>query len=295
MRHGIISYGSHTTTSRSLQRADNCTVEIQVVGDYNDLEDLILTKGVGEDASSLCTFAGGDVLSGYKIKTLSVAREEGAIGVLSASLVKARSLSDPYHITYTIEMLEDQRDLLRHPLFRTDVEAFKIIRLWNDTPIAKRVQYSNNNPMEDKFFYEELVKNINPGESGGQTDGWGLQLKEIVNQVALKYCRAFVAGIERFNVYLPVITKTSLYLKQPPGGSQNTDTHELSGTLNFSTGIGKWDSSFGFTLKGYEDTQTQGWFKNTDGYTQNSDGTWQRNEQWTFSDAKTHSWIYENA
>ena len=286
--YGSINKGGHPIVSRSVQRAENCTMEVQILGKYNDLEDIVINKDIGDDAGILSRNTEGDSFMGYKIKTLSVSREEGEIGILSASLVKASSLTKPFHVTYTVDMIEDQRPLLRHPYFSKDPESKETrevlteIRLWMDTDPGVRIHVNS----EGAYDFKYLV-----WDNGLQKS----YLKSVSKDKAFKYCLAYVAGIEHYNVYLPVVTKVSLYLKEPPGGSQNKDTHELSGTVEFSNTIGKWDDDLDFTIKGYEDNANQGWFKSQDSYTQNSDGTWQRNEQWTFSDSKTHKWIYEEA
>ena len=281
-KYGVISRASHPVVTRSVQRSDNTTLEIQIVGDYNSLENTILSKAVGEDVGLICGDTKGDNFAGYRIKSLSATREDGEIGVLSASLVKCDSVGKPYHVTYSIEMQEDQRSLLRHPLFKDNDEAIEQIQYWNATNPGARVKMEEG---KLKFFYQKYS-----GSASGAMDEY-----EVTNEAAIKYCTAVFKGLETFNVYLPVITKTSLYLKEPPGSTQDDVTHEISGTVEYSTNIGKWDDSFGFVLEGYETTDKQGWFKSADSYTQNSDGTWQRVEMWVFSDSKEHSWIYEDA
>lgn len=294
--HGAISKGNHPTVTRSVQRSENCTMEIQIVGDYLGLERVVLTSGVGDDAGNVCTNSEGDSFNGYKIKNLSLSREEGNVGLLSASLVKCGSITKPYHITYTVDMVEDQRTLLRHPMFRGKSKSYDIIRKWNETREGLRFT-AGDTPEKDVYRYEDY-------EGGGLGGSDSIYVDDLIDvgkrklfvikdEVALKYCKAVVAGIETYNVYLPVISKVSLYLKQPPGVSQDDDTHEIKGNLEFSKGIGRWDSSFGFTLVGFEDNEKQGWFKSQDQWLQNSDGSWQRTEQWTFSDSKDHAWIYE--
>lgn len=295
-RYGAIVNGSHPVESRSVSRAENCTMDVQIVGDYNNLESIVRIRGVGDDASAICTNTEGDFFSGYKIKTLSVSRETGGIGVLTASLVKAGSMSDPYHVTYSVDMVEDQRTLLRHPTFKDKPAVMKIIREWNDTPLGTRVQVTESG--EVKFYRNEVV--IDKAEYDGEgnitkIEEVSVECNVITDETAIKYCKAVTAGIENYNVYLPVVSRTSLYLKQPPGLTQNDDTHKLSGTLEYSTNIGKWDDGFGFIIDGFETNEKQGWFKSKDSYTQNADGTWQRSEEWVFSDTKENAWIYEEA
>lgn len=279
---GEIANGSAPTEVRTISKSDNTTLEVEIIGRYSTLENLILSKGPGDDVELLVNAAKGDSFSGYRIKTLACQREGGDVGKLRASLVYAQSTTEPFHITYNIDMQEVQKSLLSHPLFREHPESLQYIQLWNNTSPGTRVKWGSSREKDQFFYYDE-------------SSGYSSSLIQITDTNAIKYCKAFVAGIETYNVYLPVVSKISLYLKAPPGLSQDDTTHELSGTLQYSTNIGKWDDGFGFQIQGYDTTSTQGWYKSKDRYVQNADGTWQREEEWVFTNDKTHAWIYMDA
>lgn len=282
---GEIAHGSAPTEVRTITKSDNTTLEVEIVGRYNVLENIIRSKGAGDDAGLLVNASKGDTFSGYRIKTLACQREGGDVGVLRANLVYAQSTSQPYHITYNIDMQEVQKSLMSHPLFRRNAGSLQYIQRWNETAAGARVIWGDDRD-SDKFVYLD--------ESGSASSPYA-PYTEITDATAIKYCKAVIAGIETYNVYLPVVSKISLYLKEPPGLSQNDTTHELSGTLRYSTNIGKWDDGFGFQIQGYNTTSTQGWYKSKDRYVQNADGTWQREEEWVFTNDKTHAWIYMDA
>lgn len=281
---GKFDKGTFPTESRTLQRSDNRTLDVEIVGLYSAMERIVKQKGPGDDASELVAQTELDDFSKYRVRTLSLSRSSGDIGTLRATLVYVKDPKKPYHITYSVDMQEDSRALLTHPRFRRNNDCMQYIRKWNDTAEGKRVKWGKTRE-EDEFYY------FDPDESSTAPDDY--KYKKIEDADAKRYCRAVLAGIERYNVYLPVVTKTSLYLKHPPGAKQDEETHELDGTITFSDTIGKWDHDFDFELEGYEDTEKQGWFKTKDSYSQNSDGTWQRSEEWVFSDSKTHKWIYD--
>ena len=150
--YGKISALSTPTVSRSIQRSDNRTIDVEIVGKYSLLESVVISKGPGDDATSIVNSTEGDNFNGYRIKTIACSRSEGDVGTLRASLVYTDSKTKPYHITYTIDMQEDSRPLLAHPLFRKFSDVVKIIRMWNDTSEGRRVEWGETRE-EDKFFY----------------------------------------------------------------------------------------------------------------------------------------------
>lgn len=271
-------------TPRTISRSDNVTLEIEAAGPMGVVEAKVMNSSIGMPLQELLANRSSDILKNYRVKTIQCSREDGGIGVLMISSVYCVNPRKPYHVTYSVDMVEVQKSLKAHPRIRESMSALAEIQKWEATPEAVRTVFKGGSldTLEAKY-YADLS---NPDISN---------LRKIKDEDALKYIKATVSGIESYNVYLPVVTKTSLYLKEPPGTSQDDDTHELKGTLDFSKGIGLWDDDFDFTVAGYDDSSDGRWFKSKDSYMQLADGTWQRTEEWTYTNDKKHDWIYEEA
>ena len=177
----------------------------------------------------------------------------------------------PERTTWKIQMACVQTDLKYHP---TCVSARDEIERWLATDIGKR--YIGGDKTKPQYIDENgIPQPIN-------ADG------------AIKYINAYMAGIETYNRYFPVIQKISIY-KRLPGVSVSGKLVGTGKVNEFSGNIGKWNTP-GVTLNGFADT---GWFMSGDSYDQDNSLKWTRTEEWTWSpngsgDANT-GWIYQSS
>lgn len=168
----------------------------------------------------------------------------------------------PIRTSFEVEMCEVQYDLEDHPHLASGRD---LILKWLATDESKRVD-------GDDFKY---------------TDKNG-DLQTLGDEVALKFCNAYMAGIKTFNRYYPVITKISVW-KNPPG--LNRFGQSFSGGSPRFSYIGTFDTP-PISLSGYPQTK---YFKSKDAWRQNENRTWARTEQWTFTpegSTSQHAWIY---
>ena len=288
--YGNIEKGSHVGMVRSVSRSDNTTLEVEVVGKYDVIENAVLSMTIGDTIDSLIKDKKGDTFAHYRIKNISCSREAGNVGIARVSMVYAQSKDDPYHVTYVIDIVEVQKSLKSHPYLTSDHDAITQILMWEATPESMR--YGSDNSPNNQSSIRNQSSSSNDIEYTYTDASTQEMLIPVTNSKAKEYCSAVMAGIETYNEYYPIVSKTSLYLRKPPGVSQNDKTHKLSGTLKYSEGIGTIDKSMDFNISGYTDGI---WFKSKDSYSQNSDGTWQRTEEWTYSPDNKFSWIYDSS
>ncbi len=229
--------------------------------------------------------------SHYYIIDLEKSRRDALVGVITAQLVHApNGVDKEFAVTYNIEMREVQKSLETHYLLmpaKLDADsknAQKQIRKWNMTNEAARTKWDENN--DPTFYY------FNFDERGSAV---GKELK--VNSVgAKKYCAAKTAGIDSFNLYLPVIQKVSNYVR-PKGVKFDPDTHAIEKGATFE--ICDDDETIGqfcdppVKIKGYTDSDKYRWFKSVDQWQMNADTTWTRTEEWVCTNDLNHTWIYD--
>lgn len=177
--------------------------------------------------------------------------------------------STPTRTTWKIQMASVQKDLKLHP---TCVGSRNYIEMWLATDPIKRVDGSGNPQCVDG------EGNVHPISEDG----------------AIKFINAYMAGIETYNEYYPVLQRISYY-KRLPGVSMNGKSTTSGRVSAFSPDVGKWNVP-DVTLNGYANT---GWFMSGDGYDQDNSLVWTRTEEWTWSpngsnDDKT-GWIYQNS
>ncbi len=213
----------------------------------------------------------GKIPSGYVPVRSVLTPTGGGMGRLTVSCVAYEEAtvetSQPVRTTIEIEMEEVTYDLVDHPYLATVRET---CRKWLATDEAKRVAVVGQ---DTKYYY---------------TDKTGTEV-EVENATALKFCKAYMAGIKSFVRYFPVIVRNSIY-KNPPGLTRSERSF-TGGSPKFSSDCGLF-STPPVSLSGYASTN---WFKGGDRWRERGDTTWELQEKWTYTpDGSTgpHAWIY---
>lgn len=296
-------YGRQTPfeePGRSESRADLRTYSFSISGKYTDLVDKNVKPRDSLDGSWLADYLGN--LNNLYVRTVELVEEEGGWGRMKISAVMCPDgLQKPFQVTYEVNMEEVQKRLICHPLFRVNPndtgaalkaknKTLLLIRYWEDT--QENLRYGVDKDGEMTFQYT-----IPPGRPGAGVDSEGNPNPGTIDdENALKYCKAVTAGIETFNLYLPVVTKVSTYL-QLPGITYDSETGMIDGgTLeDISDKVGQFDDSddMGIDVKGFTDASKGRWFKAQDTYVGNADGTWTRTEKWVYTNDLSHEWIYD--
>lgn len=263
------------TIGRSEQWAESRVLQCSIVGKTDRLRDRVKP---GDPISVLSGWLGSGWHGNYYVRTVTLAEEEGEMSTLTVSLVLCKQgKKKPYNETWEVSMEEVQKKLISHPKI---VEAGVVDDLfkWEETPKRYRTSVDKNGKIHYWF-------------ATGEMNGDSPVLKEIEDEWALAYIAAVTAGIETFNMYLPVITHVSSYLELP-GVDYDSQSHQVTGgTISEFSGkslIGNFDEPK-LVVEGYTNGR---WFKSKDTYSQNSDGTWTRTEQWTYTNDTKHAWIY---
>ena len=241
--------------------AENDTAEIEIVGAFNLLSQPSTGSQLSGKLAALLPSPGAEKSWGVQNSTLS--GEQCGIGILRISCISVDSFGAA-DTTWDIDMQEVQRSLKQHPTILKSSNALTEIKLWEATPEALRV-YSSKSGLE--FRYYVVDENGEPGK-----------LLTVKDSAAIDYLKALMAGIETYNVYLPVVTKTTRYISILQEGSI---PYSSVGTFNEPS----------TKPSGYSGSKH--WFKSADKYSRANNGTWTRTEQWTYTDDTTHSWIYE--
>lgn len=273
------------TVDRSDEWSENRVAQISIVGKYADLK----AKNVkpADSASVINAFMDEDLDSQYYIRTVSLTREDGDVGRLNVSLVKCPDgKNKPFNVQWDVSMEEVQKKLITHPIFDEDKECRTIIHQWEETVKAQRVLYNKDG--KPTFYYQTADQIV---------QGQMFPIK-IENEYVKAYCNAVTAGIETYNVYLPIIVKTSQYLELPGLDYDSESRIVESGTISeFSKEdqIGRFDGNMEISIAGFDDREKGLWFKSGDKFTQGSDGTWTRVETWTYTNDTRHKWIYTHS
>lgn len=267
--------GFVSTPKRSINVTDAKRLTVEISGNYQELASQRCFPGDNPPAAA---WGAGEDVSGYLVESSSLEREEGNRGILTLNLVKASGPSAAINVTYDIEMQEVQKALRTHPKLRAYKGAMEQIYGFENTDANLRVTEWDDDGKPKTFQYIDA-------------DG---EPQEMDNAAAIAYAKAVTAGIETFNIYLPVISKTSTFLKMP-GVSFDEETHEITGgTLDkYSTlaQIGCFDDP-PIHINGFDNSEEGRWFKSVDKYTQQANGSWTRNEQWVYTNDVDHGWIY---
>lgn len=221
--------------------------ETEITGIYDDLENQII-PGCRIPQQYLKTISGSD----YFVKEVTLSREDGNVGVAHVKFVKCASPTEPYSVTFEVAMEAVTMNLISHPKIQEDEKALEEIQRLEAMMPEERIEKES----------------------------------EFTSEMAKKYIAANKAGITTYNKYLPIVRKTSLYLRLP-GGLYNADGQCTGGTI-LVDGIGKFGSPMILVSGAQGD-----WLKSRDTFSLNSDGSATRNEEWTLSDDTKHKWIYE--
>ena len=250
--------------------AEGHSYEIEAVGDFETL--LGVQPKVGNTVApneELCgvkiTANGLSDVTTFGVKNSTISTDGGGVATLRVSLVGMQGLSGPYDETWDIDMQEVQMSLKRHPaVTASDVS---VIQLWEATPEAKRITTSDDGATITFKYY---------APTGAEEDQADMELKEVdSSSMAYNVLYAMMSGIETYNIYLPVVTRTTHWLKEP-----FSDEYSALGTFSDPDKI----------PRGYKKGQ---FFKSGDKVTVANDGSITRVEQWTYTNDMTHKWIYE--
>lgn len=277
---GKITTIPYETVGRSDEWADNRVATVDIVGAWRDLSALSLKPG--DPMSRISAFVDG-WNGNYFIRTASLTREEGNIGHYHISLVRCdKGKNKPFNITWDVSMEEVQKKLITHPIFEDKPDVRNQIMMWEDTIKAERVKYDKDGK---PTFYYQTADMIVQGK---------ILPVRVTSQEAISYMEAVMAGIETYNVYLPIIIKTSQYLELP-GVDYDSDSHIANGgtisEFSKEDEIGRFASDMELKISGFSGDKGL-WFKSGDKFTMQSDGTWTRTETWTFTNDVKHKWIY---
>jgi len=248
----VLGSADPVVTGERKETSDRNVKVIEVEGLYSMLEN--------EPPNAYCP-------SGYVVESSNVASTGDGMGKMTIRCVSYNEGAsfNAERTTFRVDMQEVQYDLEDHPHLAT---ARGIILKWLATDEKKRV--SGNT-----YKYEDA-------------DG---TLKDVNDQLANKFCAAYMSGIKTFNRYYPVIEKISVY-KNPPGLSMNGKSY-TGGNPPFSSEVGRYNAP-PINLQGF---QSGNFFKSKDSWVQNADTTWTRTEQWTYtpeSSSGNNAWIYTN-
>lgn len=249
----VLGSATPVTTGVRKEKSDREATVVEVEGLYSDLE--------REVPETYCP-------QGFTVETSSLASTGDGLGKLTVRCVKydnGFSFSS-VKTTFRVDMQEVTYDLEDHPHVKS---VRNTILMWLATAESKRVGVSS-------YMYEDK-------------DGY---MQTIGNQLAIKFCEAYMSGITTFNRYFPVIEKISTW-RNPPGMNMSGRSF-TGGSPTFSNNVGKYDPP-PLSLSGF--AQSNYWFKSKDSWVQNADTTWTRTEQWTYtpeSSSGQNAWIYNN-
>lgn len=200
----------------------------------------------------------------WGVKTSTVTSDGAGVGTLRLSLVQVVSADSAYDVSYEIDLSEVQMSLKKHP--KLEAKDISIIQQWEATPEAVRVFGSGTG-----IGFRYYAMDATTAKQGALTT-----VESSSN--AWKYLYAVASGIETYNIYLPVVTKTSHYLRL---STASIDVAKLGHFEAPPISVGSYGND------------AKNWFKSADKYTRANDGTATRTEQWTYTNDTTHSWIYE--
>lgn len=295
LRGGRIELLPLETPTRTLTRFAEKTMTSEVVGDYDDLVDVLRIREIAP-AAFFPTIKGE---FNWYIKSVEITREDANTGIAKVVLVNCpNGPSKPYSWEWSIGIEEVSMKLISHPRYRDNIKAQNTIQRWEETDPQWRVRAKSS---EGTVAYDYCYMARSQDESGASAEGAERYDPDddsspfvvvITDEVIKDYCSAVLAGIETYNKYLPVVTKTSNYLKVP-GADYDEDGRCEGGVVTGFEGIGKFDTP-DLTAEGYPG-QGNNWFKSKDSYSINTDGSATRTESWTYTDDTRFSWIYEEA
>lgn len=262
------------TSGRSVTLAESIQHSISINGKYNDLMDMKLE--IGAKVPSFCdqqTVVSGDL---YVLNFSITKNEDGDMATLNLTAVEAKDVHQPFHQTVDIDVSEVQKKLVNHPKLKDPKTQFQI-RMFEATD--DNLRYSPKDGAPQSMF--------------NLTTGQAMQFPvALTDQGAVAYAKARLLGVDSYNVYLPVVTRVSQYLKLPSVVS-SSGANEVQGVIN-PDGLGKlgeYDDGIPVTIKGFEKGM---WFKSGDKFQQNANGSWTRTESWVYTNDLRMEWIYKD-
>lgn len=250
----VLGSGRPVETKIVTDKGDRDSALVEVEGTYSDLEKAKPSEFCPSnmDVESSSLSSTGDGMGRLAIRCIKYADSSASAGAVRT--------------TFSVSMQEVQYDLEDHPALE-GTSRDEVLK-WLATDEAKRID-------EGTYKYDD---------KDGET-------KPVTDQMALKFCAAYMAGIKTFNRYYPVIEKISIY-KSPPGMSRIERSY-TGGSPQFSSNIGRF-STPPLSLDGFPG---QNWFKSGDNWQQNTNTTWTRTETWTYTpegSSGPHAWIYNS-
>lgn len=265
------------TVKRTISTADSKRITAEIVGKFSRLREFDIFPGA-EPPDVAMEFP--DSHKDYRVENATLERDDGNTGVLTVTMIKAKGADKATNVTYDIEMQEVQKKLITHPALRDPRYKGAMEQIWGFENMSPELRVANwdkdGNPTD---FYWLTVA--------------GSQLP-MTNKAAIAYAKAVTAGIETYNAYLPVISRTTTFLRMP-GVEFDETTHEITGgELSLYSGldvIGCYNTP-PISIKGFSNEDEGRWFKSVDKYTQQANGSWTRNEQWVYTNDLRFGWIY---
>lgn len=259
--------GVNTRVRKS--NGDANTIVVTIEGPYSALEDLVPVQGATNSDLSY-------IPAGCYVQNATLTGDQTGLGEITITCINpgasegSEDTGDVTEITYRVEMVEEQTDLIAHPTIAASETTVSICLKWLATDDKNKINQQGNG-----YQYDE---------------GDGETFTPISDSNAIKFCQAWMHGIKTYNRYYPVIEKISI-CKRVPGltadGAQIT-----GGTADFSADIGKWNEP-DINLQGYAST---GYFKSKDSWQSLANRSWQRTEQWVWTpdgEGSQYGWIYQ--
>ena len=278
---GEMAKGAFETVGRTESWAEQRTASAVIVGKFKDLYGKVKP---GDSMANHADWFKSKWNGAWYVKNFDLASPDGITGELRMALVQCpQGKTKPFNVTWNIAMEEVQMKLINHPMIQENADIPTLLK-WEDTPPSLRVQRDKNKELT--FYYVDMYS------AGGTST---LTPVKITGDWEIAYCLAVTQGIETYNRYLPVITKTTTMLELA-GANYSTDNHQITGgTISEFTGqdvIGKFNEP-DLKIAGY--TGNKGvWFKSGDQITTQADGSAARVETWVFTNDSRHKWIYTN-
>lgn len=262
------------TSGRSVTLAESIQHTIVVNGKYQDLMDMKLSVGSRVPSwIDQTTVESGDL---YVLNFTITKNEDAEMATLNITAVEANDVYKPFHQTVDIDVSEVQKKLINHPKLKDPKTQFQI-RMFEATD--ENLRYSPKDGAPQSMF--------------NLTTGQAMQFPvALTDQGAVAYAKAGLLGVDSYNVYLPVVTRVSQYLKLPSVVS-SSGANEVQGVINPDglSKLGEYDDGIPVTIKGFEQGM---WFKSGDKFQQNANGSWTRTESWVYTNDLRMEWIYKD-
>jgi len=252
----ILGDKNEVVTSVSFENGDREAAVVTIEGAYDHIE------------NTRASLILQNVPAGYTEVSNTISSTGDGMGKIVVRCVKYNANGSTFsseRTTFRIDMQEVQHDLEDHPAIADDRD---IIIKWLATEESKRIKDGN-------YYYKDENDNLVKVEDQ--------------DVYAEMFITAYMSGIKSFFRYYPVIECIGIY-KNPPGITRYGKSF-TSGSPEFSAGIGTY-SDPPISLAGYPKGH---WFKSKDSWVNNSDKTWTRTEQWTYTPEKKddiNGWIY---